>query len=165
MIWWDQLLLLFRWGMIWKQINRINYCFFLRGFWFVVCCLLFCFAKKLVLYKSRFGQRPLLCVVFFYFLSFHNFLNTDKCKNIIVAGANAGIKQNGKLPIPITPWEPVSMEILVVIIAVVKTERMSKIPKIFQAIVKDLAYRLLLFSAFTTKILNNAVAISPIPAM
>lgn len=84
--------------------------------------------------KPHFCQTHVVRRVF-YFLSFHSFLNTVKCKNIIVAGANAGIKQNGKFAISVTPCEPVSMESFVVIIAVVKTETTSKSPKMFQAIV------------------------------
>ena len=54
------------------------------------------------------------------------------CKKTIVAGAKAGIQQNGKSAIATTPCVPFSMDNFVEMTAVIATFMMSKRPTIFQ---------------------------------
>lgn len=83
---------------------------------------------------------------------------------MMVAGANAGIKQNGKAPKASTPIEPVSIESFVRIKAVAEVAIMSKNPKIFQNQVSFFAKGLPLLMDLATKILPIAVIKSPQPA-
>ena len=82
----------------------------------------------------------------------------------MVAGAKAGIKQNGKAANASTPCEPVSIDSLVKINAVAEVAIMSRKPKVFQNQVNFLAYGLSFLIAFATNILVIAVVRSPTPA-
>ena len=75
------------------------------------------------------------------------------------------MKQKGNFAKASTPIEPLSMDSLVRIMAVIAVNIMSNIPKQFQIKVIVLAFFCFSRMAFTTKILVIAVIISPEPAM
>jgi hypothetical protein len=86
------------------------------------------------------------------------------CKKIIVGGAYAAISENGKLPMVVSPCEPVVMASFVVILAVTRILMTSIKPKKFHAYVSGRAYDFLVVIAFATTKLKIAVIISPMPA-
>ena len=82
----------------------------------------------------------------------------------MVAGAKAGIKQNGNVVSTPTPNTPVSIFILVNRMADAEVIRISTKPNVFQAMASFLAYGFWFLIARATQILVKAVVISPSPA-
>jgi len=69
--------------------------------------------------------------IYLFFL-LDNLRKTSRCRNIIVGGANAGMKQNGNSAKNSTPGTPLSMLILVKMIAIADVISISTRPKVFQ---------------------------------
>ena len=88
-----------------------------------------------------------------------------KWRKIIVAGANAGIKQKGKNVSTSTPWAPVSILSLVKSMAMKDVAMISSKPKVFHIKAILLASFFLCFNTCLTQMLLAAVSTSPKPAM
>ena len=87
------------------------------------------------------------------------------CRKIIVAGAKAGMKQKGKVVNTSTPKAPVSMLILVRMMAVAEVIKISRKPKVFQKIASLRAYLCSLLMSLAIHTQLKAVIISPVPAI